>query len=108
MLRQIVDEACRLFDRRCRTDTATLAEDTNIVIAVLANDSDGDGDPLTVSTLTQPAHGAAVKNADNTITYTHAAGYTGDSDWSLTAAAMKTWPQFLHATALPMISAGAR
>ena len=41
-------------------DTVTLAEDTAATIAVLANDTDLDGDTLTVSSVTVPAHGTAV------------------------------------------------
>src|SRR5439155_10010761 len=58
-------------------DTATTAEDTATTIAVLANDSDADGDTLTVSLGSQPAHGTAVVNADQTVTYTPAANYNG-------------------------------
>jgi serine/threonine protein phosphatase PrpC len=52
-----------------------------VTISVLANDSDPDGDPLTVTAAGTPAHGTAVVNADNTITYTPTAGttYTTDS-----------------------------
>ncbi len=45
-------------------------------IAVLANDTDLDGDALTVTGVGTPAHGSAVANADGTITYTPAANYT--------------------------------
>jgi P pilus assembly chaperone PapD len=42
----------------------------SVTIAVLANDSDADNDPLTVRSVGTPAHGTVVLNADNTITYT--------------------------------------
>ena len=48
-----------------------------IAIAVLANDTDADGDALAVGTVTAPANGTAVLNADNTVTYTPAFGFTG-------------------------------
>src|SRR5207253_3256072 len=51
-------------------DTVTTAEDTTVAIAVLTNDSDPDGDTLTVSGVSTPAHGSATANADGTITYT--------------------------------------
>ena len=38
-------------------DTATTTAGTSVVVAVLANDSDPDGDPLTVASVTQPATG---------------------------------------------------
>src|SRR5439155_5374436 len=58
-------------------DAATTAEDTAVAIAVLANDLDGDGDLLVVAGVGAPSHGAAVLNADQTITYTPAANYNG-------------------------------
>ena len=57
-------------------DSATTAEDTPVTIAVLANDTDPDGDPLTVTSATA-AHGTVVINPNGTITYTPAANYNG-------------------------------
>jgi hypothetical protein len=51
-------------------DSATTDNATPVIINVLANDSDVDGDALTVTAVTTPANGTAVINADNTITYT--------------------------------------
>src|SRR5262249_10297923 len=48
-----------------------------VTVAVLFNDSDPDGDPLTVISVTSPLHGSAVINVGTTITYTPAASYTG-------------------------------
>ena len=39
----------------------------------MANDVDADGDPLTTTVVTGPAHGAVVHNADGSFTYTPAA-----------------------------------
>ena len=58
-------------------DAATTAEDTPVSIAVLANDTDVDGDSLSVTTVSVPAHGSAAANLDGTITYTPAANYNG-------------------------------
>ena len=55
-----------------------------VVINVLANDSDPDGDALSVTTITQPAHGAAVLNADFTVRYTPTAGFTGNDAFTYT------------------------
>jgi hypothetical protein len=41
-------------------DAATVAEDTAIAIHVLANDTDADGNTLSVSAVSTPAHGTAV------------------------------------------------
>jgi hypothetical protein len=51
-------------------DFAETRESTPVVVAVLANDSDADGDALAVSITQGPVNGAAVVNADGTITYT--------------------------------------
>ncbi len=57
-------------------DEATTAEDTPVTISVLANDSDLDGDPLTVTQATA-LHGTVTINDDGTLTYTPAADYNG-------------------------------
>src|SRR5262249_23239728 len=41
-------------------DSATTAEDTAVVVTVLTNDTDIDGDTLSVTSVTAPAHGTAV------------------------------------------------
>ena len=69
-----------------------------VSIQVLANDTDPDGDALTVQPATTgPANGTATVNADGTITYTPRTGYTGTdsfdytiSDGSATATATVT------------------
>ena len=59
-------------------DSATTDEDTPVTITPLANDSDPDSDPLTVTSVGDPANGTAVLNADGTVTYTPDAGFTGE------------------------------
>jgi VCBS repeat-containing protein len=58
-------------------DSVTTDEDVAVVIHVLDNDSDVDGDALTVSVVGGPAHGSAVVNPNGTVTYTPAADYHG-------------------------------
>ncbi|BBU56655.1 MULTISPECIES: Hint domain-containing protein [Mameliella] len=58
-------------------DSATTTEGDAVVINVLANDSDPDGDPLTVVFNTDPANGTVVDNGDGTFTYTPDDGFTG-------------------------------
>jgi chitinase len=53
-------------------------------IAVLVNDSDPDGDVLSVSSITTPANGSATLNSDGTVTYTARAGYVGSDTFSYT------------------------
>ena len=55
---------------RALDDAAETAEDTPVTIAVLENDSDADGDPLTVVEVSAPAHGTAVLVDAGTVRYT--------------------------------------
>ncbi|WP_136635757.1 Ig-like domain-containing protein [Pseudooceanicola onchidii] len=57
-------------------DTAEVDEDTSITIDVLANDSDPDGDPLTITDVTDPANGTATV-VDGKIVYTPDADFNG-------------------------------
>ncbi len=66
-------------------DTGTTAEDTALNgTTVLSNDTDVDGDTLTVNTTPTvlPAHGSVVLNADGTYTYTPNANYNGTDTFS--------------------------
>ena len=58
-------------------DTATVAEDsTASAIAVLANDTDIDGGPMAVASVTQPANGTvAITGGGSGLTYTPTASY---------------------------------
>jgi hypothetical protein len=58
-------------------DTATTLQDNPVVINLLANDSDPDGDPLSIIGLNQPAHGALTTNSDGIVTYVPQAGFSG-------------------------------
>jgi len=58
-------------------DAATTYGTTAVVIKVLANDSDPDGNALTIVKITPPPSGTATLNADKTITYKPAAGFSG-------------------------------
>ncbi|MDO9368144.1 MAG: tandem-95 repeat protein [Sphingopyxis sp.] len=57
-------------------DVAATPEDTPVTIAVLANDSDPDGDLLSVASASA-ANGTVVRNADGTLTYTPNANFNG-------------------------------
>jgi hypothetical protein len=63
-------------------DTATTAEGTPITINVLANDSDADGDTLSITGTTDPSHGSISITDDDRILYTPEAGYTGEDTFS--------------------------
>ncbi|QRY81741.1 retention module-containing protein [Pseudomonas sp. PDNC002] len=64
-------------------DTASTKEDTAVKIDVLANDSDVDGDKLTLSTATA-SNGTVVINADGTLTYTPKSNFSGSDTISYT------------------------
>ena len=64
-------------DPQANDDPATVAEDSGPnSIAVLANDTDAEGDTLVVSAVTQGAHGA-VANDGSSVSYTPAANFAG-------------------------------
>jgi hypothetical protein len=64
-------------------DIASTLVDTQVTIAVLANDSDPDGDTLNLAGVSTPVHGMAEVNGNN-VTYTPAAGYTGTDTFTYT------------------------
>ncbi|MGH9457603.1 MAG: Ig-like domain-containing protein [Thermoanaerobaculia bacterium] len=57
-------------------DTATAQSGSSVAIDVLANDSDPDGDPVFVSSVTQPANGTTTSD-ESGVTYTPDAGFSG-------------------------------
>ena len=65
-------------------DSANTTPNTAVIISVLANDTDPDGDALSVTSVTQPSHGTAVKNGNNTVTYTPANSFTGTDSFTYT------------------------
>ncbi|MEW9922552.1 Ig-like domain-containing protein, partial [Marimonas sp. MJW-29] len=52
------------------TDSASTNEDTPVTLSVLPNDSDVDGDTLSVNSVTNGSNGTVVINGDGTVTYT--------------------------------------
>ncbi|WP_159675646.1 Ig-like domain-containing protein, partial [Andreprevotia sp. IGB-42] len=66
-------------------DSTSLTQDTSVTIAVRGNDTDADGDTLTVSTVTQGANGSVVIDAvTGNPVYTPNAGYTGNDQFTYT------------------------
>ncbi|HEX9823521.1 MAG TPA: cadherin-like domain-containing protein [Actinomycetota bacterium] len=66
-------------------DSATTPKDTAVDIDVLANDSDADDDPLSVTNLTQPANGSTSLNGDGTVNYAPDPGFQGFDSFTYTA-----------------------
>jgi hypothetical protein len=54
------------------------------IIHVLLNDSDADGDPLSITGFTQAQHGSLTLNPDRTFTYVPVAGYVGADSFTYT------------------------
>ena len=65
-------------------DQATTKKDIAVIIDVLSNDSDVDGDSLRVASLTQPLNGSVVRNANETVAYTPASSFNGSDSFSYT------------------------
>ena len=67
-------------------DNVTTAEDTAIDINVVANDTDADGDTLSVTAVTTPSNGTAAITAGSTttVTYTPNTGFTGTDNFEYT------------------------
>lgn len=65
------------------TDNAGTYADTPVLIDVLANDTDIDGDALSISALGTAGHGS-VQIQNGKVLYTPAAGYTGDDAFTYT------------------------
>ncbi|HEX2859069.1 MAG TPA: tandem-95 repeat protein, partial [Alphaproteobacteria bacterium] len=65
-------------------DAYTTNQDTPITFDSKVNDSNPDGTPFSVTSFTQPGHGVLVLNADNTFTFTPAAGFHGDVSFQYT------------------------
>ena len=63
-------------------DVAATDEDIPAVIAALANDSDPDGDPLTITGFSQGTNGAVALNGDGTFTYMPQPDFNGTDSFS--------------------------
>ena len=76
----------RVFVNRgpvAQNDSANTPQNTAIVVAVLANDTDADGNPLSISAVGQPQHGTA-SIVGTTIRYQPTAGYIGSDSFTYT------------------------
>jgi len=62
-------------------DSATIVQGTNGTILVLENDSDPDGNPLTITGTTDPANGSVTISGDQVV-YTSDPGFTGTDSFT--------------------------
>lgn len=65
-------------------DAATTNEGTPVDINVRANDSDPDGDPVAVESVTPPAHGSASIQPNGLVRYVPTGGYRGSDSFTYT------------------------
>ena len=65
-------------------DTVSMSEDVSTTVTVLANDTDPDGDILTVTAVTQGAHGVVTLNPDGTVNYVPSLNYNGADNFTYT------------------------
>ncbi|MCY3601955.1 MAG: tandem-95 repeat protein, partial [Chloroflexi bacterium] len=63
-------------------DAASTDEDVAVSVDVLANDTDADGDSLTVSSVSEPENGTTAVTADGGILYTPAANWHGTDSFT--------------------------
>lgn len=64
-----------------RDDTATTTEDVAVSIPVLANDEDPDGDPLTITSVSDPSNGSAAIDGTNVV-YTPGPDFSGTDQFT--------------------------
>jgi hypothetical protein len=83
LLAEVVVEAPANSAPDAQDDMAMTDEDVPVSISVLSNDTDVDGDPLIISSVTQPANGTATNNGNN-VTYTPNGGFTGMDNFAYT------------------------
>lgn len=65
-------------------DSATTPTDTAVSIPVLSNDSDPDGDTLTIDHVGTPSNGSVTFDPDGTIIYTPNSGFSGTDTFTYT------------------------
>jgi|GEM_PF-1885425 len=65
-------------------DPVATPEDTDVNVNVVLNDSDPDGDGLSIISFTQPAHGTVTQPNSVTLRYSPASDYNGDDLFSYT------------------------
>ncbi|RIY36999.1 hypothetical protein CKY20_05610 [Capnocytophaga canis] len=63
-------------------DTAVTKVNTGVLISVLSNDFDPEGDTFSVTTHTNPSHGTVALNADGTFTYTPTTDFVGEDEFT--------------------------
>ncbi|PNH88120.1 cadherin-like domain-containing protein, partial [Vibrio diazotrophicus] len=76
----ITEAADRNSDPKAQNDTISVDEDTSVTIDVLSNDSDKDGDPLTIVSATVPQEQGSVEIVGGKLVFTPAENYNGQAN----------------------------
>lgn len=66
-------------------DSAGTVKNQPVTVAVLGNDTDPDGNPLTAALATPPSHGTVTLTANGSFSYLPAADYSGPDSFTYTA-----------------------
>ncbi|MFB0517175.1 MAG: tandem-95 repeat protein, partial [Candidatus Neomarinimicrobiota bacterium] len=90
-----------------RNDAATTNKDTPVIVYVLANDGDPDGDDLAVASVTQADNGAVEINPDGSVTYTPNENFSGSDSFTYTISDGKGGLATATVTVYVNIAAGA-
>ncbi len=69
---------------QARPDAATTGTDDPVSLNVLTNDTEPNGDTMTVTAVTAPAHGTVTFTAAGVVTYTPKTGYAGSDTFTYT------------------------
>jgi Big-like domain-containing protein/fibronectin type III domain protein len=79
-------ENCQTANRApvAANDSATTTRKNPVVINVVLNDSDPDGNALTVTAVTKPANGTVLNNGDGTVTYGPSKNFSGSDAFDYT------------------------
>ncbi|NPA94589.1 MAG: tandem-95 repeat protein [Thermodesulfobacteria bacterium] len=67
-----------------RDDRVVTTVNTPVTINILGNDSDPDGDPISLVSVSPPSHGTLRVNPNGTITYTPESNYVGTDEFTYT------------------------
>ena len=72
-------------------DVATTQTGTDVTVPVLQNDTDPDGEPLTLAAVGAPSHGSAAKSGD-AVTYAPTSGFAGTDSFTYQVCDVATEP----------------
>ncbi|HEX3128414.1 MAG TPA: Ig-like domain-containing protein, partial [Thermoanaerobaculia bacterium] len=89
---------------KANEDSVTTDEDTPVTFDPRVNDTDVDGDSLTITSVSQPNRGSAVVNAQGTVTYTPIANLNGGDAfvYSISDGHGGTWAALVTVSVTPV------